>query len=122
MSRVRVAGFGVSVDGFAAGAGQSLESPLGRRGPELFQWFFPTRSFRAMQGAAGGESGPDDDFARRAMEGFGAFILGRNEFRFGGRLVGTCYYQNAEYMCVGPENIPLRELRAQKYFPQQADA
>jgi dihydrofolate reductase len=80
MSKVRVAGFSVSVDGFGAGAEQSLEHPLGARGPELFQWFFPTRTFRAMVGQEGGSTGADDDFARRSMEGFGAFILGRNMF------------------------------------------
>ena len=33
MSKVRVAGFGVSLDGFGAGIEQSLEDPLGKRGP-----------------------------------------------------------------------------------------
>jgi dihydrofolate reductase len=80
MTKIRVAGFSVSLDGFGAGTGQSLEQPLGKRGPELFQWFFPTRTFRAMQGQEGGDTGPDDDFARRSMENFGAFILGRNMF------------------------------------------
>jgi dihydrofolate reductase len=80
MGKVRVAGFGVSIDGFGAGPGQSLENPLGKRGPELFKWYFPTRSFRQMRGESGGETGPDDEFGRRAMEGFGAFILGRNMF------------------------------------------
>jgi dihydrofolate reductase len=80
MGKVRVAGFSVSIDGFGAGPDQSLENPLGKRGPELFQWYFPTRSFREMHGDAGGETGPDDEFGRRAMEGFGAFILGRNMF------------------------------------------
>lgn len=80
MTKVRVAGFGVSLDGFAAGTEQSLDDALGKRGPELFQWFFPTRTFRKMQGESGGDTGPDDDFARRSMEGFGAFILGRNMF------------------------------------------
>lgn len=80
MGRVRVAGFGVSLDGFAAGTDQSLDDPLGKRGPELFQWVFPTRTFLTMHGDGGGETGVDDDFARRAMEGFGAFILGRNMF------------------------------------------
>ena len=80
MTKVRVAGFGVSVDGFAAGIEQSLDDPLGKRGPEIFQWFFPTQFFREMQGESGGETGPDNDFARRSMEGFGAFILGRNMF------------------------------------------
>jgi dihydrofolate reductase len=80
MTRVRVAGFGVSIDGFGAGTGQSLERPLGERGPELFGWYFPTRTFRAMQGEDGGDTDIDDTFARRAMDGFGAFILGRNMF------------------------------------------
>ena len=80
MSKVKVAGFGVSLDGFAAGPDQSLENPLGVNGPEIFQWFFPTRTFRQMQGKDDGETGPDDAFARRAMDGFGAFILGRNMF------------------------------------------
>ena len=78
--KIKVAGFGVSLDGFGAGIDQSLENPLGKHGPELFQWFFPTRTFRAMQGGEGGDTGPDDVFAHRSMDGFGAFILGRNMF------------------------------------------
>ncbi|HML28120.1 MAG TPA: dihydrofolate reductase family protein [Hyphomicrobium sp.] len=80
MAKVKISGFGVSLDGFSAGIEQSLNSPLGKRGEELFQWFFPTRTFREMQGKSGGDTGQDDMFARRAMEGFGAFILGRNMF------------------------------------------
>jgi dihydrofolate reductase len=80
MTKVKVAGFGVSLDGFAAGPDQSLDNPLGVNGPEIFQWFFPTRTFRQMQGKDDGETGVDDSFARRAMDGFGAFILGRNMF------------------------------------------
>lgn len=80
MTKVKVAGFSVSLDGFAAGLDQRLDQPLGLRGEELFQWFFPTRSFRQMLGKEDGETGPDDSFGRRAMEGFGAFILGRNMF------------------------------------------
>ncbi len=80
MTKVRVAGFSVSVDGYAAGPEQSLGHPLGLNGPELFQWFYPTRSFRAMVGKDGGTTGVDDRYAQRAMAGFGAFILGRNMF------------------------------------------
>jgi hypothetical protein len=32
MSKVRVTGFGLSLDGFSAGIEQSLSDPLGRRG------------------------------------------------------------------------------------------
>ena len=80
MTKVKVAGFGVSLDGFAAGPRQSVEHPLGLGGADVSQWFFPTRTFREMVGQEGGDTGPDDRFAQRAMEGFGAFILGRNMF------------------------------------------
>src|SRR3954462_1621410 len=80
MAKVRVAGFAVSLDGFSAGTDQSLNNPLGKRGPEIFQWFFHTKTFRAMQGREDGSTDLDDEFARRGMENFGAFILGRNMF------------------------------------------
>ena len=54
MPKVRVAGFGVSLDGFSAGIEQSLSDPLGKRGTEIFQWFFRTKTFRAMHGQEGG--------------------------------------------------------------------
>src|ERR1700753_2078419 len=81
MSKVRVAGFGVSLDGFGAGIEQSLSDPLGKRGTEMFQWYFHTKSFRSMHEQEGGTTGDVDDmFAQRAMENFGAFIIGRNMF------------------------------------------
>ena len=80
MSKVRVAGFSVSIDGFGAGIEQSLENPLGKRGQELHQWIFGTRTVKAMIGEGGGSDGVDEAYARRSMEGFGAFILGRNMF------------------------------------------
>ncbi len=80
MSKVKVACFGMSLDGFGAGPDQSLENPLGVGGPQLMQWFFPTRSFQKMQGGDGGETGIDDDFAVRSFANVGAWILGRNMF------------------------------------------
>ena len=62
------------------GPEQSLENPLGKRGRELTTWFFGTRIFQAMIGKDGGADGVDEDYAHRAMDGFGAFILGRNMF------------------------------------------
>jgi dihydrofolate reductase len=80
MTKVRVAGFSVSIDGFGAGPEQSLADPLGRRGEELHEWFFGTKAFRAMNGEAGGSEGVDEAFAAGSMAGIGAFILGRNMF------------------------------------------
>ena len=80
MARVRVAGFSVSLDGFGAGPEQSLHDPLGKRGKELHNWFFGTKTFRSMFGDGGGSDGVDERFAHRSMDGFGAFILGRNMF------------------------------------------
>jgi len=80
MSKVVVQAFGVSLDGFAAGPDQSLEHPLGTTGPEIMDWFFPTRTFKAMFGGEGGETGIDDGFAAESMKDKGAWILGRNMF------------------------------------------
>jgi len=80
MTKVRVAAFSLSIDGFGAGPDQSLEAPLGMRGEELHRWFFGTRTFRAMVGEEGGSVGVDEHYASRGNSGFGAFILGRNMF------------------------------------------
>ena len=62
------------------GTDQSLENPLGVRGPELMEWFFPTKTFKEQHGGEGGETGIDDGFAAESMSGKGAWILGRNMF------------------------------------------
>jgi dihydrofolate reductase len=80
MSKLRVHGFSVSLDGYAAGPGQDLDHPLGVGGMQLHEWVFPTRTFQAMFGGGNGTTGIDDDFAARGIEGIGAWILGRNMF------------------------------------------
>ena len=80
MSKLRVHGFAISLDGFGAGPGQDLEHPLGVNGPELMEWFFHSRTWRAMHGLPGGETGVDDSVAQRGFAGVGAWILGRNMF------------------------------------------
>ncbi len=80
MSKLRVAGFSISLDGYGAGPNQRLEHPLGENGTELHQWFFETPTWRKMHGEGGGHSGVDEDFASRGMTGCGAWILGRNMF------------------------------------------
>ncbi len=80
MSKLRVSSFAVSIDGFGAGPDQDLQNPLGVGGVALMDWFFPTRTWRQMQGLEGGETGIDDQIAAQAMAGLGAWILGRNMF------------------------------------------
>ncbi|HET8901054.1 MAG TPA: dihydrofolate reductase family protein [Holophagaceae bacterium] len=82
MQKLRVECFATSLDGFSAGPDQSLENPLGLRGPELMEWVFPTRYFMAMHGGGGGggETGVDNTQAERGFENIGAWILGRNMF------------------------------------------
>jgi len=80
MSRLRVAAFSVSLDGYGAGPDQGLENPLGVGGEALHEWFFPTTTFQAMLGNGGGEANADDVFAKRSFENVGAWILGRNMF------------------------------------------
>lgn len=81
MGIVRTSAFTVSIDGFAAAPRQSLESPFGEGGMALpAAWFFETRTFREMTGRDGGTTGIDDEFARKAMQGIGAWIIGRNMF------------------------------------------
>lgn len=78
--QVRVSCYAVSADGFGAGPDQSLDHPLGVGGPKLHDWFYPTETFGANIGRTGGETGIDNDFAKRGMSGLGAWILGRNMF------------------------------------------
>ena len=80
MSKLRVQSFGVSIDGYGAGPDQSLEYPLGKSGPELMEWFFPTRLWRGMHGHDDGENGVDNGFAEQGFANIGAWILGRNMF------------------------------------------
>lgn len=80
MTQVIVAGFSLSLDGFAAGPGQSRQDPLGKRGMELHQWFFDRKHFPAMTAATTGATSIDRNYSDRVLAGAGAFILGRNMF------------------------------------------
>lgn len=79
-SRLKVMAFAVSVDGFGAGPEQSLQNPLGVGGMSLHPWMLHTRTFAAMHGGQGGDTGIDDDWAQRSFHNIGAWIMGRNMF------------------------------------------
>ena len=80
MSKVKVAAFTVSLDGFGAGSRQDLQNPLGVRGEELHSWFVDTDVFKKMNDQGEGSHGIDNDFAAQSMDNLGAWILGRNMF------------------------------------------
>ncbi|MCM5681850.1 dihydrofolate reductase family protein [Schlegelella sp. S2-27] len=81
MSRLRIACFAISVDGYGAGPRQSLEQPLGENGEELHPWAIATRHFQQMHGSGtGGSTGVDNRYVERGFDNVGAWILGRNMF------------------------------------------
>lgn len=79
-AKVKVLAFALSADGFGAGPDQSLQNPLGVGGMGLHPWMLHTRTFAAMHGGQGGDTGIDDDWAQRSFHHIGAWILGRNMF------------------------------------------
>lgn len=85
VTKLRVHNLAVSLDGFATGEGQSLETPFGHAEGRLMRWFFPTNTFVTMsshEGEAFGEGthGADDAFAAATNRGIGAEIMGRRKF------------------------------------------
>lgn len=80
MPKVVVRAFSLSLDGYGAGPEQSLDDPLGIGGAGLHEWFSDTEVFGKMFGDGTGETGIDNQFATRAMDNLGAWILGRNMF------------------------------------------
>jgi dihydrofolate reductase len=80
MSHVRVHCFTLSLDGYGAGVGQTLEAPMGVNGQRLHPWLFATAYGHRMMGREGGTTGVDDAWLRRGDEGIGAHVMGRNMF------------------------------------------
>ena len=80
MSKLRVASYSLSLDGYGAGPDQSLANPLGVGGEGLHPWITGTRTFHQMIGKEGGSTGVDDGFTAQGFENVGAWILGRNMF------------------------------------------
>lgn len=80
MSRLRVASFTISLDGFGAGSDQGLEHPLGVGGESLHPWLVETATFQKVFGREGGSTGADNEFAARGFKNLGAWIMGRNMF------------------------------------------
>jgi dihydrofolate reductase len=88
MSRLRVNAFAISIDGYGAGPGQSMDNPMGVGGMALHGWVLGTKTFQKMAAdfaatLIAGEvarEDVDDAFAARGFENLGAWILGRHMF------------------------------------------
>lgn len=85
VTKLRVHNLAVSLDGFATGEGQSLETPFGHAEGRLMRWFFPTNTFVSMsshedEAVGEGTHGVDDAFAAATNRGIGAEIMGRRKF------------------------------------------
>ncbi len=77
---LRVHCFGVSLDGYGAGVGQSYERPFGHADPgQLFAWAGATASW-PNRTEPGGSRGLDDYMTREFHRNIGAEIMGRNKF------------------------------------------
>jgi len=75
MSKVRVANFTVSIDGYGSGANQRLDAPFGDRAGELHEWME-----LAMAAREKGLTDPAVEQLDRFKDGVGATIMGRNMF------------------------------------------
>ncbi len=80
MSKVRVSAYSISLDGYGAAPGQTLENPFGLGGMTVTKWMAETRFFQDMIGGTGGTQGVDHELSVASMEGVGAWIMGRNMF------------------------------------------
>lgn len=80
ISKVKVATFSISLDGFGAGIKQDMTDPLGVKGEELHSWILPTKRFQLMGRKDGGTEGTDNDFVEQGLDNIGAWIMGRNMF------------------------------------------
>jgi dihydrofolate reductase len=80
MARTRIHNLSISLDGFATGEGQSLDSPMGHAGHRLAEWMFATRFGAPILGRKGGTAGVDDAFAQQHEPGIGAEIMGAGKF------------------------------------------
>jgi dihydrofolate reductase len=70
----------MSLDGFVAGPGQSVENPLGIGGMCLHEWAFELAWWRAQHGLPGGVVNESTGVLEESFANLGATIMGRNMF------------------------------------------
>src|SRR3954451_5075426 len=73
----------MSLDGFVAGPGQTLDDPLGQGGNQLHEWVFPLKEWREPHGMEGGESNASSEVVAETLSRAGATLMGRRMFSGG---------------------------------------
>jgi dihydrofolate reductase len=72
-------GASISLDGFTAGASQSVDHPLGLRGELLHEWMRELAAWRRHARLEGGTANESTELVERSHD-VGAVIMGRNMF------------------------------------------
>ncbi|MET8804094.1 dihydrofolate reductase family protein [Streptomyces sp. NPDC004546] len=67
----------ISLDGYVAGTGVSIDTPGGDGAEPLFEWIHNLASWRERQGMAGGEDNRDSELIREWFDATGAVVMGR---------------------------------------------
>jgi dihydrofolate reductase len=70
----------LSLDGFVAGANQSVKEPLGIGGEQLHEWVTSLETWRRMHGKEGGDVNESTRVMEQEIANIGATIMGRNMF------------------------------------------
>lgn len=73
----------ISLDGYVAGTGVSLDNPGGDGAEPLFEWIHNLASWRERQGMTGGEENRDSELMREWFDATGAVIMGRTMYDTG---------------------------------------
>ena len=70
----------MSLDGFVAGANQSVQEPLGVGGERLHEWVTSLATWRRAHGMEGGDVNESTRVLEQEIANIGATIMGRNMF------------------------------------------
>jgi dihydrofolate reductase len=69
-----------SLDGFVAGANQTLEKPFGDHTEHFNDWMWELAAVRKLFDKTGGDTGPSNDVFLERTANIGAFVMGRKMF------------------------------------------
>ena len=79
----------ISLDGFVAGTGVTLDNPGGDGAEPLFEWIHGLASWRQRQGMTGGVENRDSELMREWFDATGAVVMGRMMYDTGEEFWGA---------------------------------